>query len=143
MEGGTAGCRADFDSLLARDYEDARYFAVHRLFVDAYCLQHPDDFCRSAKSLAAHLVGLQAVVEGGGDTARGPDALRRWLDGPGSLPKPQVPDARGGLTLSDLPRGDDPGAWAIAVRRWADDVWAAYADLHPTARAWAGAAQNQ
>lgn len=58
VRGGTAGCQAIMDDLLARDFSNVAYFRVHRMMVDTYCLQHPERYCVSAKSLAAHLTGL-------------------------------------------------------------------------------------
>lgn len=140
VEGGTAGCRAEFETLLARDFEDARFFAVHRMFVDCYCLQHPEDYCVSAKSLAAHLVGLAQIVEAEASPATGSADLRSWLDGDKALDKPALPEARGEVTLGDLAGIEDSAAWRKAVRGWADSIWAAYADLHPLARRWAAEA---
>lgn len=141
--GGRAGCRARFDACLARDFSDARYFAAHRLFVDAYCLQHPDQFCRSAKSLAAHLVSLCWIIEGGVSAAVGPDRLQSWLNGPPQIGKPALPERRGTLTIGAVPLNAEPDAWAAAVRGWAASAWEAYSALHPEARAWlALAARN-
>jgi hypothetical protein len=137
VEGGTAGCRADFDNLVGRDFGDARFFASHRLFVDVYALQHPDEFCRSAKSLAAHLVGLHLIVERGIGAATGAPALRGWLDGPGALTRPQVPADRGSVTLGDLIGIDHPARWREALLHWAEHTWEAWRELHPLARQWA------
>lgn len=63
VDGGTVGCGALFDEVLARDYSDPAYFRCHKLVVDCYSLQHPDEFCRSAKSLASHLVGQGIAIE--------------------------------------------------------------------------------
>lgn len=140
--GGREGCRARFDEFLARDFSDALYFRTHRLFVDTYCLQHPDQFCRSAKSLAAHLGGLGWILEDGASAAVGPDRLHRWLSGDRRLAKPTLPELRGTVTLGDLPADADPAAWAAAVRAWAESIWAAYADLHPLAREWRAQAKR-
>lgn len=134
--GGREGCRARFDEYLARDFSDPLYFRSHRLLVDTYCLQHPDQLCRSAKSLAAHLVGLCWVLEEGAGTAVGPDQLRRWLGGARALAKPELPAAYGKRTIGDLPADAEPAQWANAVRSWAEETWSAYAALHPLARIW-------
>jgi len=135
--GGRAGCRQRFEELLARDFSDALYFRAHRMFVDTYCLQHPDQYCVSAKSLAAHLAGLGWILERGASAATGPAALHRWLSGNRALEKPPLPEARGPLTIGDLPEAASPDEWSVAVRRWAEGVWTAYAALHDHARAWA------
>ena len=133
-------CRKRFEEYLARDFSDPLFFRAHRMFVDTYCLQHPDQYCVSAKSLAAHLVGLCWVLEGGARTAVGPDRLRAWLSGNRQLDKPDLPDVKGSLTLGDLPAGGDAAAWAEAVRRWGESTWAAYAPLHDLARRWMASA---
>ena len=140
LAGGTAGCRAEFETLLARDYEDARFFAVHKMFVDCYCLQHPDEYCVSAKSLAAHLVGLRQAIEDEASAATSSPGLRAWLDGERPLDKPALPAARGEMTLGDLAGIVDPATWRMAVQRLALSVWAAYEELHPLARTWAAEA---
>jgi hypothetical protein len=137
IEGGREGCRAAFDVLLGRDFSDPRFFAMHRLFVDTYSLQHPDEFCVSAKSLAAHLVGLCLIVEKDVSPATGSQRLKRWLDGRRELEKPVLPKVRGDMTLADVETIDDPGEWAEALRRWAQSTWEAYRSLHPQARLWA------
>lgn len=137
VDGGTEGCQARYEALLARDYEEPAFFAVHRMFVDTYSLQHPDRYCRSGKSLAAHLVGLGQILEEGISAASGGAALRDWLDGARKLDKPPLPEARGEVTLGDVERIDEPGAWRVAVQAWAVSTWRAYAELHPLARRWA------
>lgn len=136
VRGGEAGCQELFEGQLARDFSNVAYFAVHRMLVDTYALQHPERYCASAKSLAAHLTGLCWLVERGGSRAVGSEALRRWLNGNPQLEKPEVPAIRGSLTIGDLPEGEEPGAHAQAVDRWARSTWKAYAALHPLARQW-------
>lgn len=141
VAGGTRGCRAEFDALVGRDFSDPRFFASHRLFVDIYALQHPDEFCRSAKSLAAHLCGLGLILEGGASAATGAATLRAWLDGPRALDKPAVPAERGAITIADLAGIDDPAAWRAALQAWAMSTWAAWSDLHAVSREWTSEAK--
>ncbi|MFQ5749526.1 MAG: DUF5946 family protein [Planctomycetota bacterium] len=122
VPGGTAGCQAIFEGLLERDFSDAAYFRVHRLMVDAYSLQHPERYCVSVKSLAAHLTGLC------------------WLDGASRLSKPEIPPVRGTLTIAEVRGAHGPEAHALAVERWARSVWEAWSDLHELARGWIGQA---
>jgi hypothetical protein len=134
--GGTAGCQSMFEELLARDFSDVAYFSVHRLLVDTYALQHPERYCVSPKSLAAHLMGLCWAMERGGGRSIGSEALRAWLDGPARLQKPEIPSHRGKLTIADVRSTPDVAAHVRAVDLWARSTWAAYASLHETARAW-------
>ncbi len=136
VDGGTAGCRAQFEELAGRDFGNVLYGRVHRTFVDVYCLQHPDTYGASAKSLAAHLMGLCWALERGAPMAMGPERLRSWLDGSPQLRRPEIPAFRGTLTLADVAAARDPDEHAQAVERWARSTWDAYAPLHATAREW-------
>ena len=136
VEGGDEGCNARFQQLTGRSFGDVRFGRLHSMVVDTYCLQHPDRYCLSAKSLAAHLCGLCWTMERGGDTGMPNMALRHWLDGTVSLVKPKLPAERGEFTIGDVDGPDDPAAFEKAVIIWAGAVWAAYEPLHTTARQW-------
>jgi len=141
VPGGTSGCQALMDELLARDFSDVLYFRVHRLMVDTYALQHPERYCASAKSLAAHLAGLCSILEFGGNRATGSDALRKSLDGGRmDLEKPEIPARRGELTIADVRGAAGPVAYGDAVERWARSTWDAYTPLQELARSWTEAA---
>lgn len=135
MPGGTQACRGQFEALCARDYTEAPAYAVHRMMVDAYALQHPAAYCASAKSFAAHLTGLCCAFEHPGDSAP-LKAVQQWLNGRVELARPEAPMGRGGMTLADLPHEGPREDLDAAIRRWARAVWEAYAELHPLARKW-------
>jgi hypothetical protein len=136
IEGGTGGCQALFDEFRVREAAElAAGYAATRLTIDVYCLQHPDRYCVSAKSLAAHLTGVAWALERGGDES-GLRALQRWLNGRVELVKPPVPAFRGELTIADVAGVKDRTAYVAAVERWAASTWAAYSSLHEVARSW-------
>ena len=144
IEGGREGCLVQFRQYTARDFSGALFFRTHRLSVDCYALQHPEQFCVSAKSLAAHLGGLCAILEYGASPATGSPGLHTWLSDNGTrLSKPQLPANKGALTLADLPGTDDAAVWEKALRKWAQEVWAAYEPLQPLARQWVEAAKGK
>ena len=127
-------CQSIFDHFLARSFSDLTYGRFHRLLVDLYSLQHPDRYCTSAKSFAAHLTGLCCVLEHGGDE-RVNSAVQRWLSGNVDLTKPALPTERGSVTIDhfvDLGDGDVPAK----VDQWCEAVWEAYADHRELARGW-------
>ncbi len=135
VPGGTAGCQALFDGLIAREISDYRYGRYHRLAVDCYCLQHPYRYCVSAKSLMAHLGGLCCAFHYGAN----PDvykALQRSLNGLPSLQKPPLPASRGTLTIANVLHAYDPESYTRELHRWAQSVWDAYAGLQAFARSW-------
>ncbi len=128
-------CQSHFHELLTREYSDFRFSRFHRTAVDAYCLQHPDSYCASAKSLMAHLGGLCCGIEHGGDPAAY-SALQRSLNGTPDLEKPALPAVRGEVTIGAAMAASDPEAYGNEIERWANSVWEAYTPLHAFAREW-------
>jgi hypothetical protein len=112
------------------------------MIVDAYCLRHPDRYCVSAISLAAHLSGLCVAVEHPGREQPLNDAVQRWLSGRPRLEKPPLPDRRGSMRIADVRRAAVPDDHEAVAQRWAFGVWAAYRDLQPIARVWIDAAHG-
>jgi len=127
-----------FDEFRVREMSGlAGSYAATRLTIDVYCLQHPERYCVSAKSLAAHLTGLCWALEHG-ISEGGLRELQRRLDGRHDLVKPPLPSSRGTLTVADIARVAGPDEYMKALDGWARSTWAAYADLQETARAWIG-----
>lgn len=134
--GGADGCQALFHQLWTReDLRNGLPYPIRRKAVDVYCLQHPDSYCVSAKSLAAHLTGLCWALEHGGGSS-GLAALQRWLNGPAKISKPALPTSRGGVTIADVMGTEQFAVFGRTVDRWALATWAAYSGLHETARRW-------
>jgi hypothetical protein len=164
IPGGTPACRLIFDAYIAREWNNPISYRYHRMFVDTYCLQHPDQFCASAKSFAAHLTGLCAAFEHKSHPSVH-KAVNRWLNGNPSLTKPELPSFRGALTIAVV-RAEiqaeveakvqaqvqtevqaevqaaaaqpeqNPFPIAQAIDRWARSTWEAYSSLHSQARLW-------
>jgi hypothetical protein len=140
IAGGTAGCQAMFDEFRAREMSElAPSYASTRLTVDVYCLQHPDRYCVSAKSLAAHLTGVGWAVERGG-AEWGLRRLQRWLDTGPKLEKPPLPAGHGALTIADVAIATNTDEYMAALDRWARSTWTAYSELHGLAAGWIDAA---
>lgn len=143
IAGGTDGCQALFDAFRLRESAElARDYASTRLTIDIYSVQHPDRYCVSAKSLAAHLTGLCWAIERGGSES-GLRALQRWLNGSVPLNKPEIPKDRGKLTVADIASALDHAAYAAALDRWARSTWEAYSSLQDVARLWIDEAVSQ
>ncbi|HKW44771.1 MAG TPA: DUF5946 family protein [Candidatus Eremiobacteraceae bacterium] len=132
---GDDGCQVMFDELGARAIGDYRYARFRRLVTDAYCAQHPHRYCRSVKSLVAHLCGLCCALEYGA-SPRVYDALQRSLNGYVSIEKPALPEFRGAATIGDVAAAGDVESYERCAWTWARDVWNSYATLHPFARLW-------
>ena len=131
--GGRSGCQEVFEQLQAQAWSSPVRAAVHNLVVDTYAMQHPEEYCRSAKSYLAHLTGLCCGVEASGDP-RLSRAISRWLDGSTALGRPADISQRGRLTIATVRAPGREEDYAELVRAWAKDVWAAYDAQHGAAR---------
>ena len=135
--GGRAECQRLFDEILAREFGDYRYFREHRLMVDTYSLQHPEEYMRSAKSYAAHLTGTYAALERAGETEVN-RAVQAWLNGPRILQRPGSPGPRqrGVLTITHVHEAGEPDEHFRRIREWAQSAWESWRDYHHVARQW-------
>jgi len=130
-----ADCDAMWDHLLAESFSNFAYGRFHRAIVDAYSLQHPEEYCESAKSYAAHLTGMCIAVEHSGD-GRVNAAVQCWLSADPKIDKPMVPAERGRLTLASVIEVEAPAEIAAALEAWFADVWGAYGAQHEVTHAW-------
>lgn len=132
---GYARCEDMWDDLIAKSFSEFAYARFHRQIVDAYSLQHPARYCKSAKSYAAHLTGLCCHLEHGGSLEVN-RSVQRWLSGKVELEKPLVPQHRGDLTLAHVLGATAPAEIAERLEEWFGDVWAAFSELHEVTREW-------
>ncbi len=140
--GASPECWALFGELLAREYSDPSYFAVHGLTVDAYAAQHPGrEERRTIQSIHVHLAALCLALEH--DVALNDlIAVRKriadyfadrlvWLSPPGDP---------GGLNVTDVLQADSAEVHSALVRAWATSVWNAWTAHHDAVRKIAKAA---
>lgn len=109
-----------------REFSDPAHFAVHRITVAAYTLQHPASSTEHA--VAVHLAALRGAVDRGLEAEElgrhvrwASDALRRTPSGP-LVP----PVHRGALTIVDVVGASGAAGHCALVRRWAAEVWEAW-----------------
>lgn len=136
MESSPA-CWALYGEVLAREYSDPAYFALHRFTVDAYAAQHPGQPSpQSIQSVAVHLIRLCLLLEQELSPERANAAMLAsvthkerhvWLTPPGSL---------GALTIKDVHRAKDVEEHLRLVRAWAKSVWEAWSTHHATIKSW-------
>lgn len=134
----TPSCWAAFGRVLAREYSAPRLFAVHRLTVDSYAVQHPGRPSRqSIQSVGVHLVRLQLFLEQDLDPAKANDAMLEaakqkstyhWLEPPASL---------GRLTAATVDAAVDAAEHIRLVRQWAEQMWQVWSPHHEVIRKWA------
>ena len=135
IEGGRDACQRLFESRMSLETSDYRYARLHRLVVDCYCLQHPQQYCVSAKSLMAHLAGLCIAIERDGEQ-EAYRTLQKSLNGNPTLVKPALSEARGNCTIADVLKTSDPNGYAHCVNEWANQIWRAYQSTQDWARDW-------
>lgn len=139
VAGGREGCQALWDEVAAKAYGDFQYPGVHDLAFDTYCLQHPETYCRSAKSYAAHLTRLCCGLEYDGNRETYA-AIQQWLNGAVSIEKPERLLALGQLTIAEVRAARTGEDHQKLVQVWAGNVWEAYAGQQDIARTWIRAA---
>jgi hypothetical protein len=134
--GGEDGCNDLFQAVVGREFSQPELFQVHRLTVDAYSLQHPDRYMKSAKSAVAHLTGMCWAMEGNDDPSVSV-ILSRFLDGTPALSRPEPvppPGERGEKTIVDIHEAPDSMEHIRRVKEWARTTWASWAHHHDAAR---------
>ena len=139
VRGGRGGCQALFDELTFAIQTDTRIAAIHRLALDAYCMQHVESYCESAKSYAAHLIGLWWGVQHIDDPV--PLApLLKVLNQNIKRDKPSLLSNRGSITLPDVINNyhdsADVDELVRHVREWSQVVWKAYVSQHELVQVW-------
>jgi len=133
--GGPAACQAAFEQVSARAWSSPARGSVHNLVVDTFAMQHSESYGKSAKSYAAHLTALCCAIEAAGDRQLY-WAIARWLDGPATIERPPDLAFRGRLTIEDVLTPEREEDYPELVRRWAVDVWTAFAPQQAIARQW-------
>lgn len=136
VPGGVEGCRRLFEEVLALEYSDLAYGAVHLLTVDTRALQHSED--HGPRSNAFHLLRLCVLLERGGAPRIGwnPQWLKAQIGNTHGLPFLEAPENRGEMTIADVHGAVTPEEHAERVWRWARSVWEAWSDYHEWVRQW-------
>ena len=97
------GCWAVFGEVVAREYSDVSYSALHRLTVDTYAVQHPGrPSAQSIQSVALHLMSLCLVLERGVEPARATVFLQAAAEPKGRFDWLAPPASRGAVTVKDI-----------------------------------------
>ncbi|CAN5621419.1 hypothetical protein BH24ACT22_BH24ACT22_01380 [soil metagenome] len=137
--GASSGCWEIFGEVLAREYEDYRYWPAHRMTVDAYAAQHPGTPSpQSTNSVAVHLISLYLTLEKGLSTEWTLKEMKRASDrGHESFFWLEPPMDPGEITVLDVRDANNPTDHKRLVEGWARSVWEAWEPHHETVRKWA------
>ena len=131
------GCWAIYGQVLAREYSDISYAAVHRLTVDAYAVQHPGKPSpQSIQSVGVHLLRLCLIIERAYSDEAAAKAMPLLSQQKRSFHWLTPPPTVGEKTVLDVWHAGDPGAHIEAVREWARSAWQAWSPHHQQVREW-------
>ena len=131
------GCWACFGNVLAREYSDLQYGAVHRLTVDTYAVQHPGQPSQQTiRSVALHAISLCAIFEEGLELHQATKAIQQAAKNNDRFEWLTPPTSMGSLTVADVHRARNAEEHAQRVRQWAASAWSAWSEHHPTFRKW-------
>ena len=137
MESSPA-CWAAYGAVLAREYSDIRYAAVHQMTVDAYAVQHPGRRSpQSIQSVGLHLLSLCLVLEYGVEIIQTRALLQQSNAFKDELVWLEPPSDRGSVTVADIQQASTPEEHIARIRNWANSAWKAWSLHHDTVRAWA------
>ncbi len=121
-------CWAAFGAVLAGEYADRSLFAVHRLSVDAYAIQHPGQPSAppAAQSVGLHLVRLTLQLERGLTPERANAVMVQLTEHKARFHWLEPPASRGEITVAHVAPAVEPAQHEQAVRAWARsalDAW--------------------
>ncbi len=132
----TAACWNRYGELLAREYGDPEYMAVHRFTVDAYAAQHPGEPSPQAiQSVAVHLTALCAALEQGWPLSRLPRLLKNMADN-GEFHWLEPPRHPGDFTVLHPLSATNATEHKTYVKQWAESVWGSWHEHHPQVHSW-------
>ncbi len=128
--GGTETCQKLFEEVLAQEYTNPDYGAVHLMAVDCYALQHSE--IHRPHSNAFHLLRLGWMLLRDGDPKIGKTDLdfKRYARDLRRFPYLEPPKDRGNITVADVARAKSAKVHKKTVRAWADCVWRAWSGHH-------------
>ena len=131
------GCWAIYGEVLAREYSDPAFAAVHRQTVDAYAVQHPGQPSKqSIRSVDIHLVRLCLMLERGFNDEAALMATSVIVSGKDGFHWLTPPPSMGTITAVDVWRTNSAEEHLQAVREWARSAWHAWAQHHEQIRRW-------
>ena len=118
------GCWAKYGEVLAREYENSEYMAVHALTVDAYALQHPGiENLRTINSANIHLASMYCHFKLGksiGELSQVKQKLTKhkdqfvWMDPPENVSE---------ITVADILESESASEHRKSVLKWSEYIY--------------------
>lgn len=131
------GCWAIYGEVLAREYSDPAFAAVHRQTVDAFAVQHPGQPSKqSIRSVGVHLVRLCLMLELGFSDDAAAMAMPVISSGKDQFHWLKPPESMGTITAVNVWRTGNTQEHLQIVQDWARSAWQAWAQHHEQVRRW-------
>ena len=145
----SAECIAAFCDVLGKEQEWAGYPPIHRLFIDAYAVQHPPHreiqeklgidqrlIDASIQSIVIHLIALYLAFEKKLPLQSISKQMAHILDSKVKLEELQLeaPSHLGGLTIVNIQKAANFKEYEKLVEQWALVSWNAWKKHHDTIR---------
>ena len=142
-------CWQAFNIMLAKENMNFGYPDVHRLVVDAYAVQHPQNFElqkklgitkrfveASIQSVAIHLIALYFALEEDQPLADIRHLMNQIIAVGAEFHPLEVPKSLGNLTILDAPGMQDFTAYEKFAWDWGETTWEAWAHAHGQVKEW-------
>lgn len=146
----SAGCWNTFNELLVQEANFFKgYPSIHRLTVDAYCVQHPPHFeiqkqlgiserfiDASIQSIAIHLIALYAIFEKKVELEKVAPLMDRVLSSGVIFKNLEAPSSFDVVAMVDIQKSDTAQQYSELVWRWGQESWAAWKKHHSQVHDW-------
>ncbi len=142
-------CWAVYTQLLAYEGEHFGYPDVHRFIVDAYMVQHPQNFelqkelnisqrfvDASVQWVAMHLLALYMAIEKKMELKKIAKSMAQILKQGAKFEPLDPPQSVGEITVANIAPEYTVDEYDKVAWQWAQSVWNAWALHHDTVRAW-------
>lgn len=135
--GSSAECWAVFGEVMAKEFSEYHYPAIHRLTVDTYAIQHPGVPSEKAiRSVGIHLFALHLYFEENFKLDSITGWMRRFLSKKSSFFWLDPPKSSGEVTILDVIEANSIEEHTDVVHKWSKSVWEAWSPHHATVRQW-------
>lgn len=145
----SSGCWQAFNELLAHERNLWGYPDVHRLVVDAYSVQHPQNFVlqrslnisqrfidASVQSVAVHLIALYFALVEKKKLKEISKFMDQILKNGAIFETLSPPENLGKLTIADAPYTHDIDGYRDFAWSWAQETWSAWSQYHEQVKLW-------
>lgn len=130
--GAVHNCWNIYGEILAKEFSDPEYFAIHRITVDSYAAQHIGDQNdrRARQSANLHLIALYLYFEKKLPIPEILNFLKKSTEYKKDWPAVQHLTQAKWLTVQDVIKANNAQEHIEVVTQWGESVWKSYHTQH-------------